>query len=543
MSSFLCSLSGAVPIDPVVSRSTGFLFDRRLIEKALEVNGNVCPHTGATLTKEDLIPVRSALTADNGSGKGDSYGAAANSVVRPRPPTATSVPGLLALLQSEWDALVLESYQVKQSLESTKQDLAHALYKEDAANRVIARLIKERDQARQALVQTEANVAAAKAQQQTATPMEVEEGKKATSASAPSTSTSASPAAVPGQLPDSVVATLTHTAGALSKTRKATVKEAAAAAATPADIQKFTVQDKSHPLHATTNPGILAVAINHTNQDLILTGGNDGQAILFNKSTGKIASHIKGHKSAVTAVNFHPTSDLLFTASMDHTANIWRNDGSNKYVVAHHLTGARDVVSGLSVHASGDYLTTSSKDGSWSLYDVSTGADLKRVSGSVSLQTANFHPDGLIFAAGGADGQVRLYDVKSCTLATALAGQHAGPIAAFAFAENGFQCASAEQSGVIKLWDLRKLTSYHTIVSTAQDGDNVGSVVSSIAFDESASYLAAAVGSRVVVHHAKTFDEVTNLYEHKDRVTGLAWASQARGIVTVSLDRNLRVWA
>lgn len=530
-SSYLCSLSGTVPTDPVVARSTGLLFERRLVERALELNGGVCPRTGTPLSKDDLISVKSSVAPGVGNG------VSASEVVRPRPPSATSIPGLLALMQSEWDAIVLESHQLKQALESTKQDLAHALYKEDAANRVIARLLKERDQARQALLQTEQNLSAAinaapNAAAPAAAPMEVDDDKKA-----------AAPAAVANELPEPVLSAMAATAAALSKGRKAAVKEAAAAAATPADLQQMKVQDKSHPLHATTNPGILSVDLSRANPDLILTGGNDGQAILFNRSTGKIASHIKGHKSAVSAVKFHPTRDLLFTASLDQTANIWSNDGTGKYVVAHHLAGARDAVTGIAVHASGDYAATGSKDGSWALYDVNGGSELKRMAGSVALSTVNFHPDGLILAAGGVDGQIRLFDLKSWKLATSLAGQHTGPISSFAFAENGFQCASAEQSGVIKLWDLRKLTNYHTIVSTGVDGDKAGSAVSSIAFDDSASYLAAATGSRCVVYAAKTFDEVINLYEHKDRVTGVAWGSQARTLVTVSVDRNLKVWA
>lgn len=70
-------------------------------------------------------------------------------VPAPRPSAATSIPSLLHSLQSEWDSLMLESLALKTQYQSTRQELAHALYREDASLRVVARLVKERDQARE----------------------------------------------------------------------------------------------------------------------------------------------------------------------------------------------------------------------------------------------------------------------------------------------------------------------------------------------------------------------------------------------------------
>ena len=71
------------------------------------------------------------------------------STLPPRPANQTSIPALLTALQSEYDSIMLESLEIKKSYQSSRQELANALYREDAATRVIARLMKERDEARE----------------------------------------------------------------------------------------------------------------------------------------------------------------------------------------------------------------------------------------------------------------------------------------------------------------------------------------------------------------------------------------------------------
>ena len=84
-----CAISGEIPQQPVVSRKTGHLFERRLIEKALQASENRCPVTGEELKPEDLLPVACDLAQ------------------RPRPLSATSLPAMLAMFQNEWDDLVV----------------------------------------------------------------------------------------------------------------------------------------------------------------------------------------------------------------------------------------------------------------------------------------------------------------------------------------------------------------------------------------------------------------------------------------------------
>lgn len=119
---------------------SGYVYEKRLILKQIELSGTD-PVTGVEITASDLLPIQSSH------------------VSAPKPISATSVQGLLGALQSEWDALMLETFTLRQTLETTRQELSQALYQHDAACRVIARLIQERDAARSSLASTQAMLA------------------------------------------------------------------------------------------------------------------------------------------------------------------------------------------------------------------------------------------------------------------------------------------------------------------------------------------------------------------------------------------------
>jgi pre-mRNA-processing factor 19 len=123
-------------------QATGNVYEKRLIEAYIAEN-HKDPVNGEELEITDLIDLKS------------------NRIVTPRPPTLTSIPSLLSTFQTEWDALALETFTIRQQLHQTRQELSTALYQHDAAIRVIARLTKERDEARDALSKVTINAGVA----------------------------------------------------------------------------------------------------------------------------------------------------------------------------------------------------------------------------------------------------------------------------------------------------------------------------------------------------------------------------------------------
>ena len=133
-----CSLSGNVLTDPVVCIKTGHVYEKSIIVNVINQTGR-CPVTNVQLTINDLLPLQ------------------VNPASKPKPLTSSSVPGLLQALQDEWNSTMLETHGIKKQNDLLKQELSHALYQYDAACRVIARLVKEKDQLVSALQELSKN--------------------------------------------------------------------------------------------------------------------------------------------------------------------------------------------------------------------------------------------------------------------------------------------------------------------------------------------------------------------------------------------------
>ncbi|CAG8795927.1 29190_t:CDS:2, partial [Racocetra persica] len=430
--------------------------------------------------------------------------------IKPRPPTLTSIPSLLAVFQNEWDSLMLETFTLKQQYQQVRQELSHALYQHDAACRVIARLMKERDAAREALANVQAHIAvqppsdAAASEANTA--MEVEEEKKGVN--------------------DVVIEKLNETSANLSKARK---KRKAPPDLTPADtIKEFTQIAVVPSMHTTASPGITCIDIDQT-ENLILTGGNDKKAQIFNRERNKTESTLKGHTKKITDVlwlgrNDSEQGDTVFTSSADKTIRIWRPQ-TKGYKTEKTITSHSSEVTGIAVHATKDYLVSVSHDSTWAFHDIETVQTLAKVE---RYSTVEFHPDGLILGTGTNDSVVRIWDVKSQQNVASFTG-HTGRVTSISFSENGYFLATASEDNLVKLWDLRKLSNFHTL--TIDEGK-----INKVVWDYSGHYLAVG-GTDMRIYQSKTWNELVVISENTAEITDMKFGELAKYLVVGGLDR------
>ena len=221
-------------------------------------------------------------------------------------------------------------------------------WQHDAACRIIARLVKERDDARQALT----NVKLA--------PPEAAAAAPNLEAGAPQT----------GMTPE-IVSTFEATSKTLSKGRK---KRAAPPGQADADAIAAFKETGAKGLHGA---GAVCVDV-HASEALAATGGADGKVRTFDCGASKAKATMKGHSGQVTRVRLHPSKPLVVSCGHDCSLRVWGLDGKQKLSATPHSAAVTD----CTLHATGDYCVTASADRSWALSDLDRGESILSMNGS-----------------------------------------------------------------------------------------------------------------------------------------------------------------
>lgn len=479
-----CEITGTEALEPFVSRN-GHVFEKAAIEKYLDQNGT-CPVTGEPMNFDELIPLKVSRTAP------------------PRTAATASIPQLLQMFQSEWDSTVMETFALKKQLDSVRQELAHALYKHDAACRVIARLMQERDEARAELAAVQA----------------------------------AGGSARPSSGGAEITAELKASMAQLSAQLTAERKTRPTPAPTAQQIAAFK-QVASHSVHKASQPGVLSVDISVADPTVVVTGGNDHTAVVFNRQTKKKLATLTGHTKPVTQSIFQGGSGVVLTASSDGTAKVW--SPNTQAAALRTVSGHSAPVTALQVHpvSNGSYFMTASEDHTWGFHNVESGTTLAHVRSpkvTSAITSAHLHPDCLLMASGCSDGTVAIWDIRNQSVAAGLgnSGSHAGGVRSIRCSENGFYLVSAS-ANVVNLWDLRTCKPVTQAAMKAED-------ISALDIAYSGKYVVVA-GKKISIYTTADLQLVKELGDHTQQVTDVQWSRDGSFLASVSLDRNLKFFS
>lgn len=138
----------------------------------------------------------------------------------------------------------------------------------------------------------------------------------------------------------------------------------------------------------------------------------------------------------------------------------------------------------------------------------------------------HFHPDGHLIAAGGSDGQIKIFEVKSGASAASFA--MSAPVQCLFFSENGtFLAAAAKNSTSVSVWDLRHAKEIKAL--------ETGGAISSINWDYTGQFLVTGGPSGITVQqYSKASKDWTEPLRSAVPAVAVAWGSAAQSIEAVN---------
>ena len=257
--------------------------------------------------------------------------------------------------------------------------------------------------------------------------------------------------------------------------------------------------------------------------------GQNLRARLFALPSGRLMRKLPAQ--GVTVAAFSPNGRLIVTGGEDHTAAVWQvNSGRRLYLFADHQGGVTDALFG----PGGRLVATTSSDGATRVRDVRTGVRVALMLGHVNaVNSASFSADGKFLVTTSTDGTARVWEAATGRLETVLRG-HTDAVVAAAFSPGGRAVATASADGTARIWDpgtapeLRLLARARQPVRAASFSRDGRLVLT--ASDDGTAQILSANGKPL------------HVLDHPDAVESATFSANGTLVLSDDVQRSLRIW-
>ncbi|MBU1211606.1 MAG: protein kinase [Alphaproteobacteria bacterium] len=239
---------------------------------------------------------------------------------------------------------------------------------------------------------------------------------------------------------------------------------------------------------------------------------------------------IAAHDSPVTAIGFADDGKEIVTAGSDATLRVWSTASYDAVRIINLDHGAPTT---LSIHKR--YAATGHQDGTTSVWDLEAGtkiADLRR--NEAAVWSLAFTRSGRL-AVASHDWTVSLWEIRKPDAPIHVFNGHENSVQAVALSNDGNLFASGGADKQVRIWNLNTLDE---VRSYREQGD----FVTSVGFSPDDSLIASGtLSGSIAIYRTNSRSRLRRLKDHDGEVTALAFSPDGERLVSASKDGTVRI--
>eukprot|EP01005_Ploeotia_sp_CARIB1_P001989 NODE_89_length_1654_cov_286.080550_g87_i0.p1 GENE.NODE_89_length_1654_cov_286.080550_g87_i0~~NODE_89_length_1654_cov_286.080550_g87_i0.p1 ORF type:complete len:443 (-),score=123.56 NODE_89_length_1654_cov_286.080550_g87_i0:326-1585(-) len=249
---------------------------------------------------------------------------------------------------------------------------------------------------------------------------------------------------------------------------------------------------------------------------------------------------LKAHTSPVHALAVHPSdSSLLVSGGEDDTAYIWN---WHEATVRHTLKGHTDTVISACFCFKGQFVITGGMEGCVKLWDCESGKEVKSLTDlSDGIEWVLSHPEGPIFFAGGTGGQSAMWNTKGDCVRTFWG--HGDKVTCGALSGDGRVLITGSADGSVKVFSPTSGEVMHTIekgTAAGITGEEVTCLATSPQHEKTA--IAGYIDGVMVWFDPKTGKVFKVLTDHKASIESISISNSLPLFASGDSQGELCVW-
>ena len=264
----------------------------------------------------------------------------------------------------------------------------------------------------------------------------------------------------------------------------------------------------------------------------VLSGSFDFTGRLWDFAGQNEIAVLDAHDGPVTSVAFVGDGSRALTASDDKTAILW---DLKTLKPLKRLQGHSHKVMGLAVSKDGKFAVTGSWDRTVRLWDLNTGLTVRTFKHTSPVNAVVFADGDQSIVAGGHDGKVQVWSVKTGYSRGVLEGHFMG-ITGLSISSDGRRLLTASIDKSMRLWDLV------TMKEVRQFKKHEGQVFAAVFSPDAKTAVSAGRYGAVIQWDLSNGKPIKSIKAHDALIWALKLTPDGRFALTGSSDDSIRVW-